>query len=154
TGAREILTKGPGRKFAPKWIGSARIGYVRGPEDETPGVRQKVNYPVAGVQFTDGTAGLAGEFSGADWSPDRKRIVFQREMERDWPSVSPSYSLDPQFRLVRTGVFPTYSPDGRKLAAHTGLAGNFHNTIVVMNSDGTDRHAIFEDPAQNAVAPV
>jgi Tol biopolymer transport system component len=40
------------------------------------------------------------------------------------------------------------------LAAHTGLAALFHNTIVVMNSDGTNRRAIFEDPEKNAVAPV
>ncbi len=75
-------------------------------------------------------------------------------MERDWPSVVPTFSPDPHFRLVRTGVFPTYSPDGRRLAAHTGLAAIFHNTIVVMNSDGTNRRPIFEDPAKNAVAPV
>ena len=153
TGAREILTKGPGRKFAPKWIAPLRIGYVRGPENERVGVRQKVNYPIGGVHFTYGSAGLDGEFAAIDWSPDRKNIVFQRELERDWPSVLPAYSADPQFRLVRTGVFPTYSPDGKRLAAHTGLAAIFHNTIVVMNADGTNRRAIFEDPSQNAVAP-
>src|SRR5207302_752921 len=87
TGTREILTTGPGRNFAPKWIGPLRIGYVRGSENETAGVRQKVNYPTAGVQFTDGSAGLSGEFAGIDCSLDRKSIVFQREMERDWPSV-------------------------------------------------------------------
>ena len=153
TGLREVLTKGPGRKFAPKWIDSRQIGYVRGPDNEVPGARQKVNYPVAGVQFTDGRTGLTGEFSNVDWSPDRKRIVFHREIDKDWPSVIPAYSLDSKFRLIRTGVFPAFSPDGRRLAVHTGLAGIFHNTIVVMNSNGTNRHAIFEDPNQNAVAP-
>jgi TolB protein len=154
TGTRQVLTSGPGRKIAPKWLSGGRIGYIRGSENEKPGARQRVNYQSAGLQFTDGSRGPDGDFSSIDWSPDGKRIVFYREIESEWPSTAPAFSPDSQFRLVRAGVFPSYSPDGGQLIAHTALAGLFHNSIIVMDVNGRNRRVIFEHPTMNSVAPV
>jgi len=153
TGTRQVLTSGPGRKIAPRWLVDGRVGYIRGDENEKPGARQRVNYRSAGIRFTDGSSGPEGDFSSIDWSPDGKRILFYRELESDWPPVLPAFSPDPHFRLVRTGVFPSYSPDGSKLVAHTAFAGLFRNSMILMDSDGKNRRVIFEHPEKNPVAP-
>jgi Tol biopolymer transport system component len=36
---------------------------------------------------------------------------------------------------------------------NTGRAGNFHNAILTMSTDGASRRLIFDDPGRNAVAP-
>ena len=38
--------------------------------------------------------------------------------------------------------------------SNTAFAGLFHNTIMVMRPDGSDRRVVFDDPARNALAPV
>jgi TolB protein len=153
TGARQVLTFGSGRKFAPKWIGPGRVAYLRGPVDEKPGALQQSNYRSDGIAFTDGDSAVRGDFSNVSWSADGTRIVFQRDVEGPWPPVAETFSRDSQFRLIRTGIFPSYSPHGRKLVSNTGVAGLFHNSILVMNANGTDRRVVFDNPAQSAVAP-
>ncbi|HYP14852.1 MAG TPA: hypothetical protein VEQ63_13070 [Bryobacteraceae bacterium] len=153
TGVRQVLTSGPGRKIAPKWLGGGEIAYIRGEENEKPGARERVNYRSGGIAFTDGTPGPRGDFSSVDWSRDGKRIVFYREVESEWPPVVPVFSHDPRFRLVRTGVFPSYSPDGSSVVAHTAFAGLFRNSIMLMDADGKHRRVIFEHPTKNSVAP-
>jgi Tol biopolymer transport system component len=141
SGAREILTSGPGRKYSPKWIGRT-VAYTRGDINEKRGIRQRVNYVSHGISFTDGRKDVVGVYSGVSWSPDGKRMVFHRAIEGTWPPAAPTFSRDPQFRTVRTGVFPSYSRDGR-LMSNTAYAGIFKNNIIV-----------FEHPAENALAPV
>jgi TolB protein len=154
TGAREVLTSGPGRKFAPKSVAPHRVAYLRGPHDEKRGIRQRVIPPTAAIEFTDGRAAIPGVYSHVNWSPNGKQMVFHRAIEGPWPPLQPTFSRDTHFTLVRAGVFPSYSPDGRKLAVNSGYAGNTHNSIIVMNRDGSERRVIFEDPKASAVAPV
>jgi Tol biopolymer transport system component len=153
TGARKILTSGPGRKYSPKWIGHA-IAYVRGDPDEKRGLRERVNYVSAGIGFTDDRKDVPGAYSGVSWSPDGKRMVFHRAVEGTWPPLAPTFSRDADFRAVRSGVFPSYSRDGRRLMSNTAYAGAFKNNILVMNPDGTDRRVIFEHRTDSALAPV
>jgi Tol biopolymer transport system component len=40
------------------------------------------------------------------------------------------------------------------MVVNSGRAGNFHNAILVMNADGTNRRVLFDDPNENAVGPV
>ncbi len=154
TGTRRVLTSGPGRKFAPKWVGPGRVAYVRGRVDEQPGALERVIYQSEAIAFTDGSVGPKGAFSNVNWSPDAQRLVFHRELDEPWPPVSETVSRDSHFRTIRTGIFPSYSPDGRSMVVNTGRAGNFHNAILTMNTDGTNRRVVFDDPNQNAVAPV
>jgi TolB protein len=152
-GGRVVLTSGPGRKYQPKWVG-AGVAYTRGDISEKRGVRQRVNYVSYGISFTDGRRDLPGTYSNVNWSPDGKRIVFHRGIEGTWPPVTPAFSRDPGFGVVRTGVYPSYSPDGRSLMSNTAFAGMYRNTILVMSPDGTNRRVVFEHPGQNALAPV
>ena len=75
SGKREVVSSGPGRKFTPRWIEPGRIAYVKSDGEND------------GIQFTDGTPGLRGTFAAVNWSPDRRRIVFHRELEAEWRHV-------------------------------------------------------------------
>jgi TolB protein len=154
SGQREVHSSGPGRKFAPRWILPGRVAYLRGPKEEKRGQRQRVIPPTDAIEFSDGIAAIPGNFSNVSWSRDGKRMVFHRAIEGVWPPLQPAFSRDSRFALVRAGVFPAYSPDGQKLAVNSGYAGNSHNSILVMNPDGTDRRTIFGDPKASAVGPV
>lgn len=153
TGARQPLTSGPGRKYGPAWRGR-RVAYLHGAVNETRGVRERVNFESAGIGFTDGSVGPSGVFSHVSWSADGTRMVYNRPLDQTWPPVRATFSRDPAFRVVRTGIFPSYTPDGRSLMVNTAYAAIFHNTVAVMNTDGANRRVVFDDPTQNAVAPV
>jgi Tol biopolymer transport system component len=152
TGAREVVTTGPGRKYLPKWSGKG-LAYTRGDLAEKRGVRERVNYVPYAIAFTEGRPEVRGAYSSVDWSADGRRMVFHRAIEGTWPPVTPTFSRDRQFDVVRAGVFPSYSPDGRYLMTNTAFAGLFRNTIMVMRPDGRERRVVFDDPAANALAP-
>jgi TolB protein len=154
TGARRELTSGPGRKFAPRWLGAGRVAYLFGDSDPEPGTRQRVIPPAAQIAHTDGTRGPAGRYTNVSWSPDGRRFVFHRALDATWPPVERSASRDAGFALVRTGIFPSYTRDGRRLLSNTAYAALFHNSVAVMSPDGANRRIVFDDPGQNAVAPV
>jgi len=153
TGARLVVTSGPGRKYAPKWIGND-IAYTRGVASETRGQRQRVVPVPDGVRFTDGRPDVVGAYSNVNWSPDGRRMVFHRALEGAWPPLTLTFSRDAQFRTIRTGVFPSYSHDGRQLMSNTAYAGIFKNNIILMNPDGVNRRVIFEHATESALAPV
>ena len=142
SGRREVLSSGPGRKFTPRWIEPGRIAYVKADGENE------------GIQFTDGSPGLRGTFAAVSWSPDRRRIVFHRELDDQWPPVTPKFSLDPQFALTRTGIFPSYSPDGRRMVVNSARAAALHNSLILMSADGTGRSTLFNDDKESAVAPI
>jgi TolB protein len=139
-GGLRMLTSGPGEKWSPRWLSSDRIAYGSGGPD-------------SGLEFTSGAAGPRGEFSSPDWSPDRGRMVFHRDVGQNWPPVMETPSADPRFKLVRAGIFPSFSPAGDRLAFTTGFAALLHNGIMVTSADGSNRWVIRDDLEQNAVAP-
>src|SRR4051812_18830341 len=142
SGARDTLTVGAGLKVFPRWISAARIAY------ETRD----------SVRFTDGGT-LAGAFQAPDWSPDHRVMVFHRETDprddRDRPFQSWP-SLDPRFGLLRVPDASSFSPAGdRMVYMLTNFAGPVRNgTLVVANTDGSDRRAIYAGPlSQDMTGP-
>ena len=154
TGARRELTTGPGRKFLPRWLGADRVAYLFGDADPAPGTRERVIPVAARIVFTDGATSPAGRYSNVNWSNDGRRIVFHRTLDTVWPPAATARSRDAQFAMVRTGIFPSYAPDGHRLVSNTAYAGLFHNSIMVASTDGAHRRVIFDDAKQNALAPV
>jgi Tol biopolymer transport system component len=140
TGERRVLTSGKGEKWSPRWLPGGRIAYVRGGPD-------------GGLAFTDGASGAAGEFRCPAWSPDGRRMLFHRDVGKSWPPLQELPSLDPEFALVRTGIFPSYAPAGDRLVCNTEIGGALRNGLLVMSADGSSRSVIFRDPEENAAAP-
>jgi TolB protein len=168
TGARSALTSGPGRKLTPAWLRDGRIAYVRSDTEERAGRGYRAgDYWSEGVRFTDGAAGPAGRFGAPHWSSDGTRMVFHRAIEDAPPPLAPVFSPDPQFHLVRTGTFPSFSPDGRRLADTNSsfrVAGTSQHPpvgawtvapswIFVMDADGGHRTRLFADDDESALGP-
>ena len=142
THEHRVLTSGPGEKWSPRWLSTDRIAYVSGG-------------PEGGIEFAMRPAhGARGEFGCPIWSGDGRSMVFHREVNHDWPPLQQRHSLDPHFLLVRTGVFPSYSPTGERLICNDQAAGILHNSILTMNADGSERSILFSDPEKSALSPV
>jgi TolB protein len=140
TNERQVLTDGGREKWSPHWIAGDRVGYVsRGPD--------------GGVEFVGGTKGARGDMRSPAWSADGRRMVFHREVDSRWPPVHPGPSREPSFRLVRTGIFPSYSPTGDRLVVNDQRLARLRNSILVMNADGSQRSMLFSDRERSALAP-
>jgi TolB protein len=140
TNERQVLTDGRGEKWSPKWLAGGRVAYVSRGAD-------------GGVEFVGGTKGARGDMRSPAWSADGRRMVFHREVESRWPPVRPEPSREPSFQLVRTGIFPSYSPTGDRLVVNDQGLGRLRNSILVMNADGSQRSVLFGDPERSALAP-
>jgi TolB protein len=140
SGLEKELTDGKGEKWSPRWLADGRIGYFSGG-------------PEGGVQFVKGEPGARGEFNSPDWSPDGLKMVFYRDVGQAWPPVTETPSKDPRFRLLRTGIFPSFSPNGDRLVFTNGLAAFSHNGLMEASADGTNRWLIHDDLQRNTVAP-
>lgn len=140
TGERQSLTSGPGEKWSPRWTGG-RIAYVTGEPD-------------GGVEFLPGAAGARGEMRSPSWSFDGRQMVFHRDVDSSWPPLRSWPSADSTFQLVRTGIFPSYSPRGDRLVSNDRYGGS-DNSVLVMNADGARREVLFKDAdGRSALAPV
>lgn len=140
TNALRELTAGEGEKWSPRSLAQDRVAYVSGG-------------PGGGVEFTAGAAGARGEFGSPSWTTDGHHMVFHRDVEQAWPPFREQPSRDPQFRLVRTGIFPAYSPIADRLVSNDRTAAILHNVILVMHANGSQRRTLFQDPTKGALAP-
>ena len=140
TSSRTVLTQGDGEKWSPQWLRGSEVAFVSGGPD-------------GGVEHVGGAIGARGAFGNPSWSPDGSTMVFQRDVDSAWPPNAEWPSLDPQFRILRTGIFPSYAPDGKRRVSNDKTAGILHNSILMMNADGTEAKVIFSDPERSALAP-
>ncbi len=143
TGAPQALTSGAGERIFPHSLRDGRTAFVVRGEHQ-------------GIVFVPGGRRIDGEFGAPDWSPDLRRMVFHREVDRGYdlkahPGVQQWYSPDPRFGLQRTStalVASSYSPRGDR-AVHetaTGLNASDVHGLAVTKVDGSDGRMIFEDP--------
>jgi Tol biopolymer transport system component len=140
SGAARTLTDGPGAKLFPRWLDERVVAYF--------------NRDARSLGFTDGRAALSNEFQHPDWTPDRRRMIYHRDLGGDWPPFRAVHSREPNIRLLRTGVYANYSPDGTRMTMNSGRTGIAHNAILLMRPDGSERTTLFEDPVHSALAPV
>jgi Tol biopolymer transport system component len=147
TGSRQEQTSGPGLKVSPQFLSGNRIGYV-----------MKAG-PRMGLAFTTGDQGANGEIRNPSWSPDGKRVVYQKWFSESWRQNQPLFSIDPEFDLAYSDPFPAFSHDGRKLAvthseSNRGAGSSSLLSVSVMNADGTNAKLIFRgEEGDLALAP-
>jgi Tol biopolymer transport system component len=137
----QTITTDTGEKIYPRWFNDNNMAYVT--RGENPG-----------ILFTNGKKGLKGEFENPSWSADGRMMVFHREINSEWPPYHKLFSRDSQFQLIRSGVFPSFSPSGKYLICNGKTAGIHHNKIMLMNADGTNKSILFGDSVKSALAPV
>jgi len=140
SGQVKELTQGKGEKWSPRWLAGGPIGYFSGG-------------PEGGVELTKGDAGARGEFNSPDWSPDGRTMVYYRDIGQNWPPVMETPSKDSRFRLLRTGIFPSFSPTGDRLVFTNGQAAFSHNGLVEASADRSNRWLIHDDLQRNTTAP-
>jgi TolB protein len=134
------VTSGNGEKWSPRWVTPDSIGYSRGG-------------PEGGLDFTTSRKGARGEINNPAWSSDGRRMLFHRDTGQAWPPVMDAWSPDARFRLLRTGIFPTFSPAGDRIAFTTGFSAFLHNGLMTASTDGSGRWLIHDDLEHNTVAP-
>jgi Tol biopolymer transport system component len=75
-------------------------------------------------------------------------------VESAWPPFRRWHSRDPQFRVVRAGIYTFPSPAGDRLVCNSRTGAILHNSILVMDRDGSNRSVLFEHAEKSALAPV
>ena len=142
THEHKVLTTGAGEKWSPKVLGENRIGYFSGGTE-------------GGIEFTSGQPGTRGEFNNPSWSPDGRQMVFHRETNRSWkPPFEKWTSRDEHFKLLRTGVFPSFSPTGEQFVSNDGTGAVQNNSILLFDADGSNRRVLFKnETGKSALAP-
>ena len=146
-GIRQEYTSGPGLKVSPEFLTEKGIGYVMKSGSRT------------GLAFTTGTQGADGEMRNPSWSPDGKRVVYQKWFSESWRQNQPLFSMDPEFDLAYSDPFPAFSRDGKQLAvthsvSNRGTGSSSLLSVSVMNADGTNAKSIFHgEEGSLALAP-
>ncbi len=138
---KQYITKDTGEKIYPRWFRNGSIAYVTWQEN-------------GAIKFLNNNKSINGDFENPSWSPDGTKIVYHRDVSQEWPPFTKLYSRDKQFQLIRSGVFPSFSPSGTQLICNDKTAGIKHNQIMLMNADGTNRSILFGDSVKSALAPV
>jgi TolB protein len=138
---KQTITKDTGEKVFPRWFADGTIAYVTWQNN-------------GAIKFLNSDESIKGSFNNSSWSSDRKKMVYDRETRHDWPPFYKLHTRDKQFQLIRSGVFPCFSPSGHKMICNDKTAGIFHNQIMLMNDDGTHRSILYGDSIKSCLGPV
>ena len=134
-GTRQEHTSGAGLKVSPQFVSANRIAFV-----------MKAG-PRAGLAFTTGDQGAAGQMRNPSWSPDGKWVVYQKWSSESWRQNQPLFSIDPEFDLAQSDTFPAFSHDGKKLALTNSnvvkVPRSRMSSVSVMEADGTNAKLVF-----------
>ena len=146
TGERTQYTASNEVKLSPQWLPGGKISYaVRGLG--TGGLR--IWYPDRRVVTI-----VPGVIWHPSWSADGKQVVYERILQpASTEHLIPTASRDPEFELLLSEPFPSFSPDGEKLL-YSQYAANGRNpgdtSIQMMNADGSGKHPLFHKEGTSA----
>jgi len=138
SGARTVVTQGPGLKTNPHYLPGGTIAYLLKASTK--------DGPVAGIVYANGTRGPEGAVRNPSWSPDGKSVVYYRFDVTNRAQYARLHSWDSKREYRYTDVFQTQCPKSGRIAL-TDLDFPFGNptaSISVMNVDGSARQKIFQ----------
>ena len=138
TGERKDETTGPGLKVQPQFVGPARIGYL---------IKSGAN---AGLAYTTGGAPFTRAIRSPSWSPDGRRVVYEKVDFKPRPQNQLLYSWYPGYEYRYTDVFPTVANDGKLVVTEKAVADG---VISIMDADGSNKQRVFTAPSGAAFAP-
>jgi len=140
TGERQQYTASNQTKMSPQWLSDGKLSYiVRGDEDKEG---LKVLRPDRLID-----AVVNGPVRHPSWFADGKKVVYERILHpASTEHLIPTASMDPDFELVLSEPFPSFSPDGTKLVySQYGASGQSagDTSVEIMNADGSEKHTLF-----------
>jgi hypothetical protein len=146
TGERTQLTAPNETKLSPQWLPDGKLSYV---------VRSlvprglKVWHPDRRVDTI-----LNGAVRHLSWLPGTKQVAYERILHRAHTEhLEPTASRDPEFELVLSEPFPSFSPDGIKLLySQYGMQGQnpSDTNIEIMNADDSGKQTLFHKEGASA----
>lgn len=140
TGEREQYTASNETKLSPQWLPEGKIGYAVRGQDDNQGL--KVRHPDRRIDTI-----VKGAVRHPAWFAGGKQVVYERILHpASTEHLISTASRDPEFELVLSEPFPSFSPDGSKLlysqyGNHGTDVGN--TSIEIMNADGSEKHTLF-----------
>lgn len=150
TGERIEHTSGPGLKVGPQFLSNQEVGYL---------VKAGPN---GGIAYVGRPTKVAGQMRCPSWSPDGKRMVYEKVDFQPRKQNQLLYSWDPNYEYRYTDVFPILSKDGKQLlltrkdGERKLIVGprDGNSGLSVMDPDGTNRREIFQaEDGLQAFAP-
>ena len=136
------LPAGPGVKINPSPLAGNEVGYVR--KDSTE----------PGIYYSSGKIGPRGEIRVASWSPDGKRVVFQKRLDAPPAPIRKTFSPNSGYELSLAGsILPAFSSGGDQFVSVSRPGKNHLAAVVVTNAASGSSKVIYEDKKRNVLAP-
>jgi Tol biopolymer transport system component len=141
SGERVQYTASNETKLSPKWLPGGRISYaIRSTAADTEGLR--IWNPNRKVDTI-----VKGHIRNPGWSAGGAQVVYERVLQpASTEHLVPTVSRDPEFELVLSEPFPSFSPDGARLLyseyGNNGLSAG-DTTVKIMRADGTDQKTLY-----------
>jgi TolB protein len=149
SGKRRVYASGTGLRVSPQFLPDDRVGYL------IKGGAQ------AGIHYSSGQAGPAGEIRNPSWTQDGARVVYDRGRGADrraYKLLHPLFSGNADFALAHLASMGSFSHDGQRLALSERVIVDGVNTnnvqgVTVMAPDGSNGQRVFFEPQTAAMGP-
>jgi len=141
TGQASDVPSGPGVKFNPSPLAGDVVGYIRRDGDD------------AGIHYSNGKRGPAGQIRTASWSPDGKQVVFHKRVAFERKPWVKTFSRNQGYELTLTGGGPSFNPAGDKFAFVGPAEKAMGAGIGVAPAGGGTPQIIYRDPSRNILGP-
>ena len=143
TGERTQYTASNEVKLSPQWLPRGKIGYA------ARGGGLRIWNPDRSVVTI-----VPGAIRHPSWSADGKQVVYERILQPGATEhLIPTLSRDPEFELLLSEPFPSFSPDGKTLLYSQYGANGLNpgdTSIQIMNADGSAKHPLFHKAGTSA----
>lgn len=151
TGVRTQFTASNVTKLSPQWLPEGKLSYVVRSPDAGEGL--KIVRPDRSIDSI-----INGPVRHPSWFTGGSKVVYERILKpAHTEHLESTTSLDPEFDLVLSEPFPSFSPDATKLLysqyGRQGLVTS-DTSIEIMNADGSGKRTLFHEAGASAFGAV